>query len=448
MRAQEPVNERMRRGRAKRDLRVKMGHGGTLDPLATGVLILGVGSGTKALQSFLDCTKVYETVVLFGASTDSYDRVGRILTKRPYEDITRKMVEDALDDFRGKIKQIPPIYSALKMDGKKLYEYAREGKQPPREVLARDVEVLELELVEWYEPGAHNHRWPTEEAEAFERNFAEQLWRNQKNQVNAKQLTAEERQEEKKALEEHESFKKEFEERQDSLITDNKNPKKRQRSQVEPVVMSGALGTMPPTTRKFSNLLPPSPPPGTPPPWTDKGPPAAKIRMTVTSGFYVRSFCHDLGMKIGSAAMMAELVRGRQGDFSIGGPNCLEHEDLTAGEEVWGPKVQQMLLNWMAKTPTPHSSGSLQGGHGQQRERPPRHERNDKRKASGASSSGRPQAKRRRNSSSESEAEASLPVAKRAELEKTAEPAADETALADESRSDAKSEASWNGIKD
>jgi tRNA pseudouridine55 synthase len=339
-----------KRGPAKRDARVKMGHGGTLDPLATGVLVLGVGSGTKSLNSFLECTKTYETIVLFGASTDTYDRVGRILTRRSYDHITQEMVEKALGEFRGKFNQIPPLYSALKMEGKPLYEYAREGKPIPREIVGRDVEVLDMELIEWFEPGSHNHRWPTEEAETAERNLAEQVWRVEKQQATTKKLTAQEKKEEDKAIAEHESFKKEFEERQDDLIRDF--PPKKQRLSREQALMSGALGKLPQSpnsSQKGANLIPPPPATNTPPPWTDKGPPAAKIRMTVTTGFYVRSFCHDLGVKVGSAAMMAELCRSRQANFSLGGSNCLEYDDLAKGETVWGPQVADMLKQWIAK---------------------------------------------------------------------------------------------------
>ena len=148
-RARESHFVKKRRGRAKRELHVKIGHGGTLDPLATGVLILGIGKGTKSLQSFLDCTKIYEAVVVFGASTDSYDRCGRVIKKGRYDDVTRPAVEKALDKFRGRFKQMPPLYSALKMEGKPLYEYAREGKPIPREISTRDVEVTELEPVSY-----------------------------------------------------------------------------------------------------------------------------------------------------------------------------------------------------------------------------------------------------------------------------------------------------------
>ncbi|KAM4056176.1 putative tRNA pseudouridine synthase 4 [Hirsutella rhossiliensis] len=344
-RLKESKGQFKRRREVKRSNQVKMGHGGTLDPLATGVLIVGIGSATKMLPQFLDCTKTYETTVVFGASTDTYDRVGRIINKRPYDHITKEMVLKELASFRGKQTQVPPLYSALKMNGKPLYEYAREGKAIPREIAARDVDALEVELVEWYEPGTHNHRWPTEEAEAAERKLAEQVWRVKKLQETSKQLTPEEKEEDDQAMAAHESFKRKFEARQDELITDV--PKRRRQSPPQ-ALMSGALGSLPPPgySTKGSNLVPPSPDQDTPPPWTDEGPPACKIRLTVTSGYYVRSFCHDLGAKLESAGIMAELCRVRQSDFTVGGINTLDFDDLTKGEDVWGPKVANMLARW------------------------------------------------------------------------------------------------------
>ncbi|OAQ85539.1 tRNA pseudouridine synthase B [Purpureocillium lilacinum] len=344
-RLKESGGQFRRRKVEKRASQVKIGHGGTLDPLATGVLILGVGTATKLLPQFLDCTKSYETIVVFGATTDTYDRVGRIITKRPYEHITREKVEKELESFRGKQTQIPPLYSALKMNGKPLYEYAREGKPIPRRIEGREVEALEVELVEWYEPGTHEHRWPLEEAGAAERNLAEQVWRVKKMQEESMKLTPEEKEEDDQAIAEHESFKREFEERQDELIRDKPHKKKKPGKDL---MMSGALGALPQPTHssKGLNLVPPSPDKDTPPPWNDKGPAACKIRLTVTSGYYVRSFCHDLGMKLGSGGIMAELCRTRQSDFTVGGTNTLEFDELTKGEEVWGPQVADMLARW------------------------------------------------------------------------------------------------------
>jgi tRNA pseudouridine55 synthase len=355
--------QKNRRRGSKRQLQVKIGHGGTLDPLATGVLILGVGKGTKSLQDFLLCTKTYETVVLFGASTDTYDRVGRLIKKGPYGEVSRPAVEKALEAFRGKFKQMPPLYSALKMEGKPLYEYAREGKPIPREIATRDVEVTEIELVEWYEPGTHTHRWPVEEAETAEKNLVDSVWRVAKRQATTNEdvgtLTPEQQQEEEKAYAEYQSTKRKAEERVDELVKDEQPSAKKRKaeassknSEKETPMMSGALGKLPPSG-KGSNLIPPPPSPDTPPPWEGKGPPACKIRMTVTSGFYVRSLCHDLGEKLGSGAMMAELARTRQGDFKLGGPNCLEYTDLLEEESVWAPKVESMLALWNAGEKAP-----------------------------------------------------------------------------------------------
>jgi tRNA pseudouridine55 synthase len=135
-------------------------------------------------------------------------------------------------------------------------------------------------------------------------------------------------------------------------VFDRTNKRKKANQQKETPLMSGALGDMPPAAPKpgkGSNLIPDAPDADTPPPWDDKGPPAARIRMTVTSGFYVRSFCHDLGAKVSSSALMAELCRSRQGDFVLGGSNCLEFSDLAKGEDVWAPQVKAMLDLWNAK---------------------------------------------------------------------------------------------------
>lgn len=352
LREKESRYQKQRRSRVKQNLKVKMGHGGTLDPLATGVLILGVGKGTKSLQKFLTCTKTYEAVVLFGASTDTYDRTGRIIKRGQYDDVTREAAETALDGFRGKIRQMPPLYSALKMEGKPLYEYAREGKAIPREIETREVTVDELEMVEWYAPGTHSHRWPTEEAEQAEKNLVDSVWRVAKRQA----LSAEEpgkrtpaqEEDEAQAQAEYKTTKREAEERVDTLVSEAGPAAKRKKTNAGtagPALMSGALGTLPPAGRG-SNLIPPPPSPDAPPPWEGEGPPAAKIRMTVTSGFYVRSLCHDLGEKLGCGAMMAELARTRQGDFVLGADNCMEYDDVHKGEEVWGPKVERMLDLW------------------------------------------------------------------------------------------------------
>ncbi|KAJ7111536.1 pseudouridine synthase [Mycena crocata] len=144
--------------RGKND--IKIGQGGTLDPLADGVLVVGVGKATKKLSQFLECTKEYRTTCLLGCETDSYDSDGSRVRLAPWRHVTRDQVEAALAKFRGEIEQTPPIFSALKMDGRPLYEYARKGIPLPRPIEARKVTVHSLELLEWKD--THDFRWPAQ----------------------------------------------------------------------------------------------------------------------------------------------------------------------------------------------------------------------------------------------------------------------------------------------
>lgn len=347
VRDREKANQRNRR--RDKEIKVKIGHGGTLDPLATGVLIAGVGKGTKSLQDFLLCTKEYTTVVLFGTSTDTYDRVGKVLRTAPYEHVTREVVEQALGQFRGQFMQLPPLYSALKMNGKPLYEYAREGKPIPREIERRQVDVLELELLEWMEPGTHEHKAPSETGSQAEVKFANTLW-EQENVLPGGKASPKVKSEEKEVKEEdneaaEESRKRKLSADQDELVLERPASKQAKSSTQDEAIMSGAL---PSDSIPTTETTPLTPPKSSAPAEEKPGPPAARIRMKVTSGFYVRSLAHDLGAAVGSAALMAELERSRQGEFILG-KNVLEYSDLAKGEEVWGPKVEAMVDEWHDK---------------------------------------------------------------------------------------------------
>ncbi len=125
----------------------KVGHFGTLDPLADGLLIIGTGSYTKLGNFLKDDTKEYIAEVLIGASTDTYDTEGTILEKLEDVSITKEEIENILKLFQKTYNQEVPIYSATKVNGKKLYEYARSGKKvelPKKEVTIYDIELIDL----------------------------------------------------------------------------------------------------------------------------------------------------------------------------------------------------------------------------------------------------------------------------------------------------------------
>lgn len=136
--------------RVKRALRVKRaGHGGTLDPLATGVLPVCLGAATKLAQYLLADDKAYEAEGLFGIETDTLDRTGRVLAERPVA-VTREQLEAALAGRTGAQEQIPPMYSAIKQGGVRLYERARAGEEVER--APRKIRIDRLELVRFDPP--------------------------------------------------------------------------------------------------------------------------------------------------------------------------------------------------------------------------------------------------------------------------------------------------------
>ena len=122
----------------------RIGHGGTLDPMATGVLPVFVGRATRGVEFFEHAEKVYETVLRPGITTDTEDITGTVLTQTECS-ITAEMVEAVLPQFRGEILQIPPMYSALKVNGQKLYDLARKGKEVERQ--PRPITIFELTLL-------------------------------------------------------------------------------------------------------------------------------------------------------------------------------------------------------------------------------------------------------------------------------------------------------------
>ena len=131
--------------------KLKVGHAGTLDPLATGVMILCTGKNTKLIESFQYQTKEYVATIKLGATTPSFDLETEIDAEYPVEHITEDLVKQTLNKFIGEIKQIPPTYSAIKINGKRAYEYARKGDEvelKPKTLVIDEIELLDYKMPE------------------------------------------------------------------------------------------------------------------------------------------------------------------------------------------------------------------------------------------------------------------------------------------------------------
>ena len=133
---------------------IKVGHAGTLDPLATGILIVCVGKATKMVEQLQAEEKEYVTEMMLGATTPSYDMEHPVDATYPTEHITREKVEQALAELCGERMQTPPVYSAKKIDGRRAYEYAREGALTETEPKMRQalINIYEMELLEYDMP--------------------------------------------------------------------------------------------------------------------------------------------------------------------------------------------------------------------------------------------------------------------------------------------------------
>ncbi|BEI82097.1 hypothetical protein CcaverHIS002_0212570 [Cutaneotrichosporon cavernicola] len=255
--------ERNKRKRNKTHMGLKIGQGGTLDPLADGVLVIGVGRGTKHLNRFLECSKEYVSIGLLGAATTSYDSQDPVISTGNFDSITREDVEKALEQFRGKIKQTPPIFSALKMDGKPLHEYARENKPLPRPIPVRECQV-EIDLIDFTPAqvvegdGGHTYRWPEARLDEGEKDTFRRL----------------------------------------TQIVHDANEAAKE-TPAEPEIDLNAPDF--PEVSAQTGLRPAS----------------FTVRMTVSSGTYVRSIVHDIGLALGCGAHVVKLTRTRQGEFVL-----------------------------------------------------------------------------------------------------------------------------------
>lgn len=130
----------------------KVGHAGTLDPFATGLLLICFGPATRQVESLMELEKEYTGTIAFGVETDTHDITGTVLRQEHISAIDRSALEAALDSFRGTIMQVPPIFSALKHKGRRLYQYARKGEAV--EIEPRPVTIYAFELL-----AVHGHEF-------------------------------------------------------------------------------------------------------------------------------------------------------------------------------------------------------------------------------------------------------------------------------------------------
>ena len=130
--------------------KIKVGHTGTLDPLATGLVIICTGKATKSIESFMGLEKEYVAIITLGGTTPSYDLESEIDQTYPYEHVTRDLLESALQHFSGEIEQAPPIFSAKQIDGKRAYNLARQGEEV---ILKKNlITIHEIEILKFQAP--------------------------------------------------------------------------------------------------------------------------------------------------------------------------------------------------------------------------------------------------------------------------------------------------------
>ena len=135
--------------------KIKVGHAGTLDPLASGLVIVCTGRATKQIESFQDMPKVYKTTLRLGQTTPSFDLETEVDQNFPTEHITEEMVKSALESLKGESMQIPPVFSAKRLGGKRAYDYAREGKEP--KMRPQYINIYELDISDFKLPDLELH---------------------------------------------------------------------------------------------------------------------------------------------------------------------------------------------------------------------------------------------------------------------------------------------------
>ncbi|KAH3898722.1 related to tRNA pseudouridine synthase 4 [Saccharomycodes ludwigii] len=292
----------------RKSSKIKMGHGGTLDPLASGVLVIGIGKGTKQLSQYLHGTvKCYEAEALLGASTTSGDCEpnGEIISLNSVNFLksltnTDSIIDDLTQKFKGHLKQTPPIFAALKMNGKPLHEYAREGLPLPKPIEPRELEISELVInKEDFLSTSHNYKFlPITDS------LLEDLTKLEENNANNGTPLF---------------YSKEYCESHNLPIDKDNKPK-----DTHPITREEAEHIMKLSTSYRAPLL--------------------HFIAKVSSGTYIRSLITDMGKSLGTSAYMVKLIRLSQKDWDLTKNNVFKLENFVDVEEsIWSKVLKKVL---------------------------------------------------------------------------------------------------------
>ncbi|ODV62866.1 pseudouridine synthase PUS4, partial [Ascoidea rubescens DSM 1968] len=320
---EDDMKQILRTKKKKRNQRIKIGHGGTLDPEASGILIIGIGTGTKKLNLFLlKCTKVYEAEALLGATTNSGDQTGDLVIKNSTDHINKDFVHETVSKFVGNVIQTPSIYSALKMNGKPLYEYARQNIPLPSKIPERNVKIDYINLVE-SDLLSRDHDYKFIK---YDKSYSNPLTNDPENQKNLNELLANELEQEKKNLTNSSNvnvdklhFSDKYKEicKQKNIIDDSTTYK-----------------SIPITDENVykETLL------------DNYRAPLLHFTTKVSSGTYIRSLITDIGKGLKSSAYMVKLTRTQQSDFTQ--DSCFHLDQFeNLDEKIWGPILKKTITS-------------------------------------------------------------------------------------------------------
>ncbi|AGO12162.1 AaceriAEL198Wp [[Ashbya] aceris (nom. inval.)] len=298
MQYQKETGRKPSKHKLRKVSQIKMGHGGTLDPLASGVMIVGIGSGTKKLSEYLSGTvKTYESEALFGLSTTSGDMEGDILSETSTAHLDMSSLKTVEKKFVGALKQTPPIYAALKMNGKPLHEYAREGIPLPKSIEPRKVTIYELEIFDDSLSTEHSYQLLKPPADSVKADI-EKMNANLDNDILY--------------------FSEEY---CTSQGLDS------QEAKIEPPIK------LTDEERTIINAK-----------GDDYRAPLLHFKAKVSSGTYIRSLVSDIGKAVRSSAYMVKLIRTEQQNWSLAKNNVFKLEDFTDRDEaLWVPVLEKVL---------------------------------------------------------------------------------------------------------